>query len=277
MVGQSIRPGWQPGCSPVCSRPRWRSQVVSRRRKMRSMRHFWPSWLIGMRWLGMLNDWRMARFRGRADLLRSVNSPESRMMMTMSARDMGCRIVSGWVLAVAVCAPVFAGEAPAWNELTGAQQRVLQQVETEWNDFEPERRQRLVAGAERWLQLDPEERAAARARFERWQAMSPAERDDLRNRAERYRALSPEERQLLRENRQRYREMNEARREALRERWQNMSPEERETLRQRRQERRPDIGRPDRPAERPAERPGRPADRPPVQRPVPPRPGARAP
>jgi len=147
-------------------------------------------------------------------------------------------IRTGLLLALVAVGSVHADDSvPAWNQLTGDQQRVLQRFSEDWDALPAERRQRMATGANRWLKMTPEQRQQARGRLGKWQQLSPDQRRRTRQQFNRYRQMSPEDQARVQKNFRRFRDLPPERREKLRRRWENMTPEQRDSARERMQQR----------------------------------------
>jgi len=101
---------------------------------------------------------------------------------------------------------------PAWNELSGAQQKALQPLAGTWptlsegqkrkwieisrnyGRMSPEEQGKLHSRMTEWVALSPQQRAQARLNFGETQNLSP---DDKKAKWEAYQALSPEEKRKL--------------------------------------------------------------------------------
>lgn len=103
---------------------------------------------------------------------------------------------------------------PQWQELSPAQQKILQPLAGTWNSLMPERKSKWLALAQNYPGLAPAEQAKLQSRMVEWAALNPHERERARlNFAETkklsptertadweaYQALSPEEKQKLAE------------------------------------------------------------------------------
>lgn len=103
-------------------------------------------------------------------------------------------------------------DGPEWRELSPAQQRILQPLNSTWSALPAERKSKWIALAEKypamgtadqekfqsrmaeWAALNPKERERARLNFAKTKNLSPTERNaDW----ETYQALSPEEKKKL--------------------------------------------------------------------------------
>lgn len=121
---------------------------------------------------------------------------------------------------------VFA--APAWKQLTSAQQALIQPaLISQGGDFDklPEpRRAALVKGADRWLAMSSEQRTVATQQFQQWQQLSNAEKLSVLERRERFRKLSPEERKALLETQKQFLEMPLKQQQELQSEFQELAP-----------------------------------------------------
>lgn len=103
---------------------------------------------------------------------------------------------------------------PQWQELSPAQQKILQPLAGIWNSLLPERKSKWLAMAQNYPGLAPAEQMKLQSRMVEWATLKPQERERARlNYAETkklsttgrtaeweaYQALSPEEKQKLAE------------------------------------------------------------------------------
>ena len=92
----------------------------------------------------------------------------------------------------AVIATVHAG--PQWQELTPAQQKILQPLAGAWNSVAPERKNKWLALAQNYPNLGPAEQAKLQSRMVDWAALNQQERERARLNYAQTKKLAPTER-----------------------------------------------------------------------------------
>lgn len=105
-----------------------------------------------------------------------------------------------------------AAPGPQWNELSAAQQKILQPLAGTWNSLPAEHKGKWIALSQKYPSIAPAEQEKLQSRMAEWAALKPRERERARlNFAETkklsptersadweaYQALSPEEKQKL--------------------------------------------------------------------------------
>lgn len=162
---------------------------------------------------------------------------EQRLAMTAQARTLPRRaagIIAGALAAFLMLAGACAwAEEPAggvrWQDLTAAQQEILERFESRWEQLPQARQRALARGAERWASLTPEQREKAR---ERWRSLDPDERRKMRERFREFKSLPPEQQARIREHFERFQSLPPEKRRELKEKFRNLPPEERRKLRE---------------------------------------------
>ena len=97
------------------------------------------------------------------------------------------RLIGGVALAcstLALATPPIT--APAWRDLTPAQQRTLAPLAKEWQDLPDERKRKWAGIADRFPNYTPEEQDRLQGRMQTWMSLTPEERSRAR---EQYRNL----------------------------------------------------------------------------------------
>ncbi len=104
---------------------------------------------------------------------------------------------------------------PAWAELNGEQQAVLEPLKDTWDDLDTDRKRKWLGIAKRYPKLKPEAQARVQKRMQLWANLSPEQRRQAR---ENYRAIAkvpPEKRKTLREQWAAYQALTPGERERL--------------------------------------------------------------
>jgi hypothetical protein len=118
------------------------------------------------------------------------------------------------------------GSAPAWQDLTPAQQRALSPLRGQWSRIDAARRQSWLDVANRMPSLSAAEQARLQARMAAWSSLSPAERGTARLQYQEAQRWSPQERQARWEA---YQSLHPQARQILAERWKLEVPDGRQT------------------------------------------------
>lgn len=127
-----------------------------------------------------------------------------------------------WVAVAMVLSAAPAWAAPAWDQLTPAQQEVLRGLESDWTNLPEERRELLARGAERWAAMTPAEQEQAQSRLARWKDLDPERRERVLRMREQFRSMTPEQREQLRSRYQQFRSLPTEERARIRSRFQEL-------------------------------------------------------
>ena len=84
--------------------------------------------------------------------------------------------------------------APAWNQLSNADQRVLAPVMSEWDRLPSIQRQRLLGVAKHYPKMSPLEQQRLQSRLKDWSGLSPQQRKIAREKYQKLKQLPPEKR-----------------------------------------------------------------------------------
>jgi hypothetical protein len=104
---------------------------------------------------------------------------------------------------------------PAWAELNGEHQAVLEPLKESWDDLDATRKRKWIGIAKRYSKMKPEAQARVQKRMQLWANLSPEQRRQAR---ENYRAIAkvpPEKRKSLREQWAAYQALTPGERERL--------------------------------------------------------------
>ena len=104
---------------------------------------------------------------------------------------------------------------PAWAELNGEHQAVLEPLKDTWDDLDADRKRKWLGIAKRYPKMKPEAQARVQKRMQLWANLSPEQRRQAR---ENYRAIAkvpPEKRKSLREQWAAYQALTPGERERL--------------------------------------------------------------
>lgn len=87
---------------------------------------------------------------------------------------------------------------PSWKQLSGEQQKDLQNFSQRWDSMPASRRVKILERYERWKKLPPHKREALREGVQNFQEMTPRQRQNMRESMRYMRTLPPEEQKRLR-------------------------------------------------------------------------------
>ena len=90
----------------------------------------------------------------------------------------------------------------------------------------------VAHAATAWQQLSPAEQTVLQQHRGNWDQLPEQRRQELRRRAARIENMSPAQRQRLEQRREKFQQLPEAERQALKERWRNMTPAERKAAKE---------------------------------------------
>ncbi len=120
------------------------------------------------------------------------------------------RIALSLCLGIAAAQAQTAKQAPAWSELTLAQQHILAPLEAEWDTFDPPRKRKWLGIARRYPKMKREEQERLQRRMREWVSLTPAQRQAARDKYREFEQLPPQERQAVKKKWDEYKEARAA-------------------------------------------------------------------
>ncbi|MGH8461587.1 MAG: DUF3106 domain-containing protein [Stenotrophobium sp.] len=135
---------------------------------------------------------------------------------------MNTRIAGIALLLFGLIAALPAQAAVNWQDLSPAQQALLNSVEKSWAQLPPERQDKLAEGAARWAQMTPAQRQQAQQRLAWWNSQSPQQRAEILHQRAVFRAMTPAQQQKLLDSAKRYRSLPADQQQMLRQRFETL-------------------------------------------------------